>query len=96
MSENRDRINGRFESLPTLEELAQGVAEIIAIKVESIAGTKQRVMGIEDAATYLGMTPHSLRHKARVEIPCVDLDGRLRFDKRDLDMYIETAKRKGV
>src|SRR6266404_5244261 len=41
------------------------------------------------------MTCHALRHKAAIEIPCVRIDSKLRFDRRDLDRYIDCAKREG-
>jgi hypothetical protein len=41
------------------------------------------------------MSPYSLRHKAGVEIPVVRLDAKLRFDRRDLDKFIDAAKREG-
>lgn len=44
----------------------------------------------------LGHDYHALRHKAAVDIPCVRIDTKLRFDRRDLDRYIDRAKREGV
>lgn len=61
-----------------------------------MAGMQQRLMEVEDAAKYLGMTPHALRHKAGVDIPSVRIDGKLRFDRRELDLYIDRAPREGV
>jgi len=37
-----------------------------------------------------------LRHKAGVDVPCTRIDGKLRFDRRDLDRYIDRAPREGV
>jgi hypothetical protein len=42
------------------------------------------------------MTAHALRHKAGIEVPVVKIDNKLRFDRRDLDRYIDHAKREGV
>jgi hypothetical protein len=42
------------------------------------------------------MSEHALRHKAGVDIPCVRIDGKLRFDRRELDRYIDQASRQGV
>lgn len=53
-------------------------------------------MDVEAAAKYLGMTTTALRHKAGVEVPWVRIDGRLRFDRRDLDRYIDRANREGI
>jgi hypothetical protein len=76
--------------------MIEAIAEAVAIKLERIAGTSQRLMDVDEAAKYLGMTPHSLRHKAAVDIPCVRIDTKLRFDRRDLDRYIDGAKREGI
>jgi hypothetical protein len=76
--------------------MIEAIAAAIAIKLELMVSTSQRLMDIEEAAKYLGMTPHALRHKAAVDIPCVRIDTKLRFDRRDLDRYIDRAKREGV
>lgn len=78
------------------DALIEAIAQAIASKFERITATQQRLMNIEDAANFLGMTVHALRHKAGVDIPCVRIDGKLRFDKRDLDRYIDRANREGV
>ena len=76
--------------------LIQAIAEAVAVKIERMTGMRQRLMDVEDAAMYLGVTAHALRHKAGIGIPCVRIDGKLRFDRRDLDRFIDSAKREGV
>jgi Helix-turn-helix domain len=76
--------------------LIQAIAEAVALKLERMAGLQQRLMDVREAAKYLGMTEDALRHKTGVEIPCVRIDGKLRFDRRDLDRYIDKAPRQGV
>lgn len=78
------------------DAMIEAIAEAVALKLERIAATSQRLMEVEEAAKYLGLTCHALRHKAAVEIPCVRIDSKLRFDRRDLDRYIDCAKRDGV
>lgn len=78
------------------DAMIEAIAEAVALKLERIAAVSQRLMDIEEAAKYLGLTPHALRHKAAVEVPCVRIDSKLRFDRRDLDRYIDHAKREGV
>jgi hypothetical protein len=78
------------------DAMIEAIAEAVAIKLERLASTSQRLLEIEEAAKYLGMTTHALRHKAGVEIPVVRIDNKLRFDRRDLDRYIDRAKREGV
>lgn len=55
-----------------------------------------RLLDIDAAAAYLGMTTGALQKKAGVDVPVVKIDSRLRFDKRDLDKYIDRAPREGV
>jgi hypothetical protein len=78
------------------DAMIEAIAAAVAAKLEGMLGTSQRLMDIEEAAKYLGMTPHALRHKTTVDIPCVRIDAKLRFDRRDLDRYIDRAKREGV
>jgi hypothetical protein len=78
------------------EAMIEAIAEAVASKIERIMNTAQRLMGIEEAAHYLGMTVHALRHRAGIEIPCVRIDSKLRFDRRDLDRWIDRAKREGL
>ncbi len=91
--------NGRSEKSERVsagDAMIDAIAEAVALKLERIAGTSRRLLDIDEAAKYLGMTPHALRHKAAVDIPCVRIDTKLRFDRRDLDRYIDRAKREGI
>ena len=72
------------------------IAEAVARKLERMVASQQRLLDVDDAAQYLGMTVHALRHKAGTEVPVVKIDNKLRFDRRDLDRYIDRAKREGV
>jgi len=78
------------------DAMIEAIAEAVAVKLSRISNMAQRLMDVEEAAKYLGMTPHALRHKAAVDIPCVRIDTKLRFDRRDLDRYIDRAKREGL
>lgn len=78
------------------DAMIEAIAEAVAQKLERLTEISQRLMELEDAAKYLGLTCHALRHKAAVEIPCVRIDSKLRFDRRDLDRYIDCAKREGI
>jgi len=57
------------------DALAQVLAPIIARIVGQFIGTRQRLMEAEDAAEYLGMTVHALRHKAAETYPASALTG---------------------
>lgn len=76
--------------------LVEAIADAVARKLERMAGMKNRLMDIHAAAEYLGLTEPALRQKAGVEIACIRSDGRLRFDRRDLDRWIDQAPRQGV
>jgi Helix-turn-helix domain len=76
--------------------LIEALAEAVARKLERMVASQQRLLDVEDAAKYLGMTAHALRHKAGNEVPVVKIDNKLRFDRRDLDRYIDRAQREGV
>src|SRR4051812_38152713 len=76
--------------------LIEALAEAVARKLERMVASQQRLLEVEDAAQYLGMTAHALRHKAGNEVRVVKIDNKLRFDRRDLDRYIDCAQREGV
>jgi hypothetical protein len=75
--------------------IVEEIAQAVFLKLEEKQVHTQRLVDIDQAARYLGMSPYSLRHKAGVEIPVVRLDAKLRFDRRDLDKFIDAAKREG-
>ncbi len=53
-----------------------------------------RLLTLDQAATYLGLTKDALKAKVHLgKIPTVDLDKKLRFDRFDLDRIIEESKR---
>jgi hypothetical protein len=78
------------------DQFFEALADAVAARVERMLSCKQRLLGIDEAAAYLGFTPVALRHKAGSEIPVVKIDSKLRFDRRDLDRYIDQARREGV
>lgn len=78
------------------DALIDAIAEAVALRLEKMASAKQRLLDIDQAAEYLGMTAIALRHKAGVDVPVVKIDAKLRFDRRDLDRYIDHAPREGV
>jgi excisionase family DNA binding protein len=53
-----------------------------------------RLMDLENAATYLGMSSDALKTKAlQGKVPGVKIDKKWRFDRVDLDRWIEDHKR---
>lgn len=78
------------------DAMIEAIADAVASKLERMINASQRLMDLDEAARYLGMSPHALRHKAGIDIPCVRIDSKLRFDRRELDRCIDRAKREGV
>jgi len=77
--------------------MIEAIADAVALRLERIAGMRQRLLDVHKAAEYLGMSEHSLRHKAGVDVPSTRIDGKLRFDRRDLDrLYRPGAARRSV
>lgn len=75
--------------------LINAIAEAVALKVQRME-RGPRMLNVDQAAEYLGMTVEGLRKRAGRDIPTVDTDRRLRFDKRELDHWIDQAPRKGL
>jgi excisionase family DNA binding protein len=77
--------------------LIEAIAEAVAAKLERMAGAQQRLMDVHDTARYLGMTENAIREKVSAgDLPCIRIDGKLRFDRRELDRWIDRAPRQGV
>jgi hypothetical protein len=71
------------------------LAERVAAKVREIP--LKRVMNVEEAAQYLGITVDALRHKVYCsKVPTVKIDSRMFFDRFDLDKLIENSKQQGI
>ena len=78
------------------DAMIEAIADAVALRLERMAGMRQWLLDVHQAAEYLGMSEHALRHKAGVDVPCTRIDGKLRFDRRDLDRYIDRAPREGL
>lgn len=75
--------------LMNLDALASAIAD----KLLSKSLIVPRLMDLDQAASYLGMTPDALKHKALSgKIPGVKLDKKWRFDREDLDLLIVSHK----
>jgi excisionase family DNA binding protein len=69
------------------------LAEAVAAKIVGLGIIAPRLMTLEQGAGYLGMTIDALRYKASTrQIPAVKVDKKWRFDKQDLDRWIEEHK----
>lgn len=70
------------------------IADAIAHRLRDNGIVTPRLLTLEQAATYLGLTKDALKAKVHMgRIPTVDLDKKLRFDRLDLDRIIEQNKR---
>jgi excisionase family DNA binding protein len=70
-----------------------GLAEAIARRLQLTEPPTKRVLGLDEAATYCGLSRDSFKKKViRDRIRKVRLDKLWRFDKADLDAWIETHK----
>lgn len=80
----------------SLDSILDALADRLARKVSTSHVSTRRLVDVRGAAEYLGCSPAAIRQKvARGELPTVRLDGKNRFDLRDLDMLIEQAKHHG-
>ena len=62
--------------------------------IQSMAEEIKRLFTVKEACTYLGISRMSLyRMMERKEISPVKIGNRTLFDKRDLDEFIEKAKK---
>jgi excisionase family DNA binding protein len=79
-------------STPFLEPLVSAIAEAVIDRIGShVIGP--RLLTVEGAAKYLSMTEDAIRHKViNGKLRAVRADRFLRFDVRDLDLWIESNK----
>ena len=78
---------------PLIEAIVAGVVERLRANGVLAYQKRSRLMGIDEAADYLGRTPKAVRKLIEAgKLPVVRLDGRVQLDMRDLDRTIEGAK----
>jgi excisionase family DNA binding protein len=77
-----------------IEITTDSIADAIAVRLRDSAILAPRLLTLDQAAMYLGLTKDALKAKVHMgRIPKVDLDKKLRFDRQDLDRMIEQNKR---
>ena len=76
--------------------MLEAIAEAVALKLERIASDLAAAHGNRGRGQRSRLDVPYIATQAAVEIPCVRMDSKLRFDRRDLDKYIDRAKREGV
>jgi excisionase family DNA binding protein len=69
------------------------LAEAVASRIKMEVASKKRVFDLDEAAAYCGLTRDSFKKKVvRDKLRKVKLDRCWRFDKADLDEWIEKHK----
>jgi excisionase family DNA binding protein len=77
----------------TIDSLIEVLANRLVERVAASHTSTRRLVDVRGAADYLGCSPAAIRQKvARGDLPTVRIDGKNRFDLRDLDALIEQAK----
>ena len=77
-----------------LEINTDTIADAVVSRLKESAVLAPRLLTLNQAAIYLGLTADALKAKVHLgRIPTVDLDKKLRFDELDLDRIIEESKR---
>lgn len=70
------------------------IAEAVVTRLTGYGVLIPRLLTLDQAATYLGLTKDALKAKVHLgRVPTVELDKKLRFDRQDLDRLIEARKR---
>jgi excisionase family DNA binding protein len=70
------------------------IADAVANRLRDAGIVAPRLLTLDQAATYLGLTKDALKAKVHLgRIPTVDLDKKLQFDRQDLDRIIDQNKR---
>lgn len=77
-----------------IEINTENIAEAVVNRLMDRGVVVPRLLTLEQAATYLGLTKDALKAKVHLgRIPTVELDKKLRFDRNDLDEMIDRNKR---
>jgi excisionase family DNA binding protein len=70
------------------------IADAVVTRLTDCGVLVPRLLTLDQAATYLGLTKDALNAKVHMgRVPTVDLDKKLRFDRHDLDNIIEKSKK---
>jgi excisionase family DNA binding protein len=84
---------GRGNAMP-IDFNTDMIAEALALRLGDCSVFVPRLLTLDQAARYLGLTKEALKAKAHLgKVPIVELDKKLRFDRLDLDRIIEQSKK---
>ena len=75
------------------DSMIKAIAEEVVLQLERIQTARRRLLTVEDAAEYLGISDDTLQRLVAEQriVPC-RFDRRPRFDVRDLDRLIDESK----
>ena len=77
-----------------IEINTQTIAEAVVARLTDFGVLIPRLLTLDQAATYLGLTKEALKAKVHIgKVPTVEIDKKLRFDRQDLDRIITDHKR---
>ena len=77
-----------------IEFSTDSIADALALRLRDNGLLIPRLLTLDQAAMYLGLTKDALKAKVHMgRIPTVELDKKLRFDRLDLDRLIDQNKR---
>jgi excisionase family DNA binding protein len=72
------------------------IADAVVARLTDSGVLIPRLLTLDQAATYLGLTKEALKAKVHIgKVPTVEIDKKLRFDRHDLDRIIDDNKRVG-
>jgi excisionase family DNA binding protein len=87
---------------PTLQILVTSIAEQVALQIKTEMAThferatsrvQLALLGVKDAAIYLGRSEQSVQHLIfQKDLPVVRAGRRVHLDRKDLDAWIEKNK----
>ena len=81
------------DSRDAVENLLEAIADAIADRLEHRQDARRRLLDVEHAGEYLGMSEAAIYHLVSDgKLNPVRFDRRVRFDIRELDKLIEEAK----
>ena len=83
-----------FDLDSLLDSLAEKIVSKLALdQSDRRPASSQRLLSVTDAAKYLGVSAHSVRHQlSKGQLPCVRRGSRVFVDRQELDRIIDASK----
>jgi hypothetical protein len=85
--------NNPMTTNQAMDALVEAVAAEVTAKLVKTGVALPRLLDVRQAAVYLGRTDNAVRAlQVSGRLRAVKLDGRVQFDRADLDMLIQNSK----